>query len=90
MFISVSEFIGSPVFTGGKLTYQTAKKRAKGPRCPVTGKRIQGVAIQSLSCIFFLSEFCIMDECHLCDNCFLWHLSWIVPLDCYMQEYINY
>jgi len=29
--------------SGGKLTYQTAKKRAKGPRCPVTGKRIQGV-----------------------------------------------
>ncbi|KAJ6829954.1 60S ribosomal protein L34 [Iris pallida] len=28
---------------GGKLTYQTAKKRAKGPRCPVTGKRIQGI-----------------------------------------------
>ena len=28
---------------GGKLTYLTAKKRAKGPRCPVTGKRIQGI-----------------------------------------------
>ncbi|KAH0856045.1 hypothetical protein HID58_084306 [Brassica napus] len=27
---------------GGKLTYQTTKKRASGPKCPVTGKRIQG------------------------------------------------
>lgn len=23
--------------------YQTTKKRASGPKCPVTGKRIQGV-----------------------------------------------
>uniref|UniRef100_M4CJL6 60S ribosomal protein L34 n=1 Tax=Brassica campestris TaxID=3711 RepID=M4CJL6_BRACM len=28
---------------GGKLTYQTTKKRASGPKCPVTGKRIQGI-----------------------------------------------
>ncbi|MBA0571858.1 hypothetical protein Golob_002227, partial [Gossypium lobatum] len=28
---------------GGKLVYQTTKKRASGPKCPVTGKRIQGV-----------------------------------------------
>ncbi|KAH9292697.1 hypothetical protein KI387_042117, partial [Taxus chinensis] len=28
---------------GGKLIYQTAKKRASGPKCPVTGKRIQGI-----------------------------------------------
>uniref|UniRef100_A0A9I9DEG6 60S ribosomal protein L34 n=1 Tax=Cucumis melo TaxID=3656 RepID=A0A9I9DEG6_CUCME len=27
---------------GGKLVYQTTKKRASGPKCPVTGKRIQG------------------------------------------------
>ncbi|CAN1321549.1 60S ribosomal protein L34 [Linum perenne] len=27
---------------GGKLIYQTTKKRASGPKCPVTGKRIQG------------------------------------------------
>lgn len=26
---------------GGKLVYQTTKKRASGPKCPVTGKRIQ-------------------------------------------------
>ncbi|KAI6690444.1 hypothetical protein NL676_027272 [Syzygium grande] len=26
----------------GKLVYQTTKKRASGPKCPVTGKRIQG------------------------------------------------
>jgi len=30
-------------FEGGKLIYQTTKKRASGPKCPVTGKRIQGV-----------------------------------------------
>ena len=28
---------------GGRLVYQTTKKRASGPKCPVTGKRIQGV-----------------------------------------------
>ncbi|PPS14101.1 hypothetical protein GOBAR_AA06483 [Gossypium barbadense] len=28
---------------GGKLIYQTTKKRASGPKCPVTGKRIQGI-----------------------------------------------
>ncbi|CAH2044996.1 unnamed protein product [Thlaspi arvense] len=31
---------------GGKLTYQTTKKRASGPKCPVTGKRIQGPALK--------------------------------------------
>lgn len=25
--------------------YQTTKKRASGPKCPVTGKRIQGVCM---------------------------------------------
>ncbi|KAG6746245.1 hypothetical protein POTOM_050776 [Populus tomentosa] len=30
-------------FEGGKLIYQTTKKRASGPKCPVTGKRIQGI-----------------------------------------------
>jgi len=29
---------------GGKLVYQYTKKRASGPKCPVTGKRIQGVS----------------------------------------------
>ncbi|CAI9768001.1 unnamed protein product [Fraxinus pennsylvanica] len=28
---------------GGKLVYQSTKKRASGPKCPVTGKRIQGI-----------------------------------------------
>ncbi|KAF6155387.1 hypothetical protein GIB67_019913 [Kingdonia uniflora] len=28
---------------GGKLVYQRTKKRASGPKCPVTGKRIQGI-----------------------------------------------
>ena len=28
---------------GGRLVFQIAKKRAQGPKCPVTGKRIQGV-----------------------------------------------
>ncbi|KAL2985089.1 hypothetical protein AAZX31_12G129600 [Glycine max] len=27
----------------GKLVYQTTKKRANGPKCTVTGKRIQGI-----------------------------------------------
>ncbi|KAJ0514984.1 putative ribosomal protein L34Ae [Helianthus annuus] len=28
---------------GGKLVYQTTKKRASGPKCHVTGKRIQWI-----------------------------------------------
>ncbi|KAJ4715167.1 60S ribosomal protein L34, partial [Melia azedarach] len=28
---------------GGKLVYQSTKKRASGPKCLVTGKRIQGI-----------------------------------------------
>ena len=28
---------------GRKLVYQTTKKRASGPKCPVTSKRIQGI-----------------------------------------------
>ncbi|GJV02958.1 60S ribosomal protein L34 [Tanacetum coccineum] len=35
---------------GGKLVYQTTKKRASGPKCPVTGKRIQGLGVSL--CIF--------------------------------------
>ncbi|PPS19930.1 hypothetical protein GOBAR_AA00644 [Gossypium barbadense] len=31
---------------GGKLVYQTTKKRASGPKCPVTGKRIQGMKLE--------------------------------------------
>ncbi|KAH7536855.1 hypothetical protein FEM48_Zijuj03G0030500 [Ziziphus jujuba var. spinosa] len=27
---------------GGKLVYQTTKKRASGPKCPVTGKKSKG------------------------------------------------
>lgn len=34
---------------GGKLVYQGTKKRASGPKCPVTGKRIQGVCNTRLS-----------------------------------------
>ncbi|KAF8695274.1 hypothetical protein HU200_037492 [Digitaria exilis] len=32
------------VLAGGKLVYQYTKKRASGPKCPVTGKKIQGVS----------------------------------------------
>ncbi|KAL5545278.1 hypothetical protein UlMin_009062 [Ulmus minor] len=28
---------------GGKLVYQTTKKRASGRKCPIIGKRIQGI-----------------------------------------------
>uniref|UniRef100_A0A453RXE8 60S ribosomal protein L34 n=1 Tax=Aegilops tauschii subsp. strangulata TaxID=200361 RepID=A0A453RXE8_AEGTS len=30
---------------GGRLVYQYTKKRASGPKCPVTGKKIQGVCV---------------------------------------------
>ncbi|PKU85633.1 60S ribosomal protein L34 [Dendrobium catenatum] len=33
---------------GGKLVYQYTKKRASGPKCPVTGKRIIGVCDPAL------------------------------------------
>jgi large subunit ribosomal protein L34e len=39
-FVFVFDVLG---VIGGKLVYQTTKKRASGPKCPVTGKRIQGV-----------------------------------------------
>jgi len=32
------------ILAGGKLVYQYTKKRASGPKCPVTGKKIQGVS----------------------------------------------
>lgn len=48
-------------FAGGKLTYQTTKKRASGPKCPVTGKRIQGVSL--LIHIIVLSLRCDLGFC---------------------------
>ncbi|KAK8942248.1 60S ribosomal protein L34 [Platanthera guangdongensis] len=35
---------------GGRLVYQYTKKRASGPKCPVTGKRIIGLLILFLFC----------------------------------------
>ncbi|PWA38434.1 hypothetical protein CTI12_AA579790 [Artemisia annua] len=40
IMVSGYRFISSDC---GKLVYQTTKKRASGPKCPVTGKRIQGL-----------------------------------------------
>lgn len=41
--------------------YQTTKKRASGPKCPVTGKRIQGVSrlFRAVTCFhdFFILIF---------------------------------
>jgi ribosomal protein L34E len=34
---------------GGKLVYQYTKKRASGPKCPVTGKKIQGVSAADIA-----------------------------------------
>ncbi len=34
---------------GGKSVFQTAKKRAKGPKCSITGKRIAGVRLDSFT-----------------------------------------
>lgn len=42
---------------GGKLVYQTTKKRASGPKCPVTGKRIQGVYASSSKYLSLFSLF---------------------------------
>lgn len=42
---------------GGKNVFQTAKKRANGPKCPVTGKRIPGVSSRwpTSECRFLLT-----------------------------------
>ncbi|KAJ0763485.1 putative ribosomal protein L34Ae [Helianthus annuus] len=42
---------------GGKLVYQTTKKRASGPKCPVTGKRIQGVRLLLIIIIIIFLQF---------------------------------
>lgn len=58
-------------FLGGKLVYQTTKKRASGPKCPVTGKRIQGVRI--LLFLFFLfSSNKLLQSCRIR----FWQLFW--------------
>ena len=40
--------------------YQTTKKRANGPKCPVTGKRIQGVC--SIYIVFWRIGFFAKSE----------------------------
>lgn len=41
---------------GGKLVYQYSKKRASGPKCPVTGKRIQGVCYAFIYYVNFICK----------------------------------
>lgn len=43
---------------GGKNVFQTATKRARGPKCPVTGKRIAGVSPISAAFIWCCSGNC--------------------------------
>lgn len=47
--------------------YQTTKKRASGPKCPVTGKRIQGVCrlFRAMTCFhdFFILIFFVFLCC---------------------------
>ncbi|KAF7142685.1 hypothetical protein RHSIM_Rhsim05G0185000 [Rhododendron simsii] len=42
-FVLISRVLVFFGIVGGKLVYQSTKKRASGPKCPVTGKRIQGI-----------------------------------------------
>ncbi|XP_028109051.1 60S ribosomal protein L34-like isoform X2 [Camellia sinensis] len=44
---------------GGRLVYQSTKKRASGPKCPVTGKRIQGFDFKSLKKSIFQIHYYI-------------------------------
>jgi len=53
---------------GGKLVYQSTKKRASGPKCPVTGKRIQGV------CNIFFSYLRILFLKKIFKMLFFWKL----------------
>ena len=64
---------------GGKLVYQTTKKRASGPKCPVTGKRIQGVRFLLLF-QFFLLFCCVIFSVRLFIffNVTLWTLLRVV------------
>jgi ribosomal protein L34E len=52
------------IFAGGKLVYQYTKKRASGPKCPVTGKKIQGVSDYLLGQFYSAFVF-TADECSL-------------------------
>lgn len=42
---------------GGKLVFQYTNKRASGPKCPVTGKRIQGVCKSVDFMAYFLDSY---------------------------------
>lgn len=48
-------FAGLNCIIGGRLVYQSTKKRASGPKCPVTGKRIQGVC----HCSVLILSYCL-------------------------------
>lgn len=41
---------------GGKLVYQYTNKRASGPKCPVTGKKIQGVSFWNTLLSFIVDD----------------------------------
>lgn len=63
------------VVLGGKLVYQTTKKRASGPKCPVTGKRIQGVWIYMMLFFIFFLEINNYVIHRICDS-----LCWFLLL----------
>ena len=55
-------YFATCLVAGGKLVYQYTKKRASGPKCPVTGKKIQGVSDAPLALLqytFTLRFTCI-------------------------------
>ncbi|KAL5662500.1 hypothetical protein ACJX0J_029625, partial [Zea mays] len=62
---------------GGKLVYQYTKKRASGPKCPVTGKKIQGVVS---SCPFSRPAFLFFVLSLLANN-------YTVTIDKHMSEF---
>lgn len=69
---------------GGKLIYQTTKKRASGPKCPVTGKRIQGVRLW----LFFACYNMISARiCKSKKNHATWNIWYIIPLVCFFLNH---
>ena len=54
---------------GGKLVYQSTKKRASGPKCPVTGKRIQGVCFSFSSFLNIIFGFGLFSICEIYIEC---------------------
>ncbi|KAI8014518.1 60S ribosomal protein L34 [Camellia lanceoleosa] len=73
------DILSLKIFRGGRLVYQSTKKRSSGPKCAVTGKGIQGAWLLALVILPASFQLCF-------SNCFeatcptLMHVSILSPL----------